>query len=98
MLEGSNDNMLVALLPFIVLFAVFYFFLIRPQRVQAKKHKEMVESLKKGDKIITNGGLVCEIIKVEDTFFTVRLSDDSTARVSKEFIWNKALEEAPAKS
>ena len=57
--EGS---LIVSLLPLVVLFAVFYFFLIRPQRVQAKKHKEMLESLKKGDKIVSQGGFICEIL------------------------------------
>ena len=46
---NAESNLLVSLLPLVVLFAVFYFFLIRPQRVQAKRHKEMLESLKKGD-------------------------------------------------
>ncbi|GAD18192.1 preprotein translocase subunit YajC [Helicobacter fennelliae] len=81
--EGS---LIVSLLPLVVLFAVFYFFLIRPQRVQAKKHKEMLESLKKGDKIVSQGGFICEILKVEDGFFSVRLSDESTAKLSKEYV------------
>lgn len=84
---GSNANELfVSLLPLIVLFAVFYFFLIRPQRVQAKRHKEMLEGLKKGDKVISSGGFICEIIKVEEQFFSVRLSDESTARLSRDFV------------
>lgn len=84
---GSNfGEIFQALIPFIVLFAVFYFLLIRPQRTQAKRHREMIESLKKGDKIVSTGGFVCEVIKVEDTFFSVRLSDDSTARLSKDFV------------
>lgn len=84
---GSNANELfVSLLPLIVLFAVFYFFLIRPQRVQAKRHKEMLEGLKKGDKVVSSGGFICEIIKVEEQFFSVRLSDESTARLSRDFV------------
>ncbi len=84
---GSNANELfVSLLPLIVLFAVFYFLLIRPQRVQAKRHKEMLEGLKKGDKVVSSGGFICEIIKVEEQFFSVRLSDESTARLSRDFV------------
>lgn len=84
---GNNANdIFVSLLPLIVLFAVFYFFLIRPQRVQAKRHREMLEGLKKGDKVVSSGGLICEIIKVEDQFFSVRLSDESTARLSRDFV------------
>lgn len=83
---NSFGEIFQALIPFIVLFAVFYFLLIRPQRTQAKRHKEMIDSLSKGDKIVSTGGFICEVIKVEDSFFTVRLSDDSTARLSKEFV------------
>ena len=85
-MENRSQNIWVSLLPFVVLFAVFYFFLIRPQRVQAKKHKEMIDSLVKGDKIVTSGGFICEIIKVEETFFSVKLSDDNTAKLSKEHV------------
>ncbi|OHD90138.1 MAG: preprotein translocase subunit YajC, partial [Sulfuricurvum sp. RIFCSPLOWO2_12_43_5] len=52
------------ILPFVFLIAIMYFVIIRPQNQQAKKHKEMVESLAKGDKIITTGGLIVEIKKV----------------------------------
>lgn len=94
---GSNANELfVSLLPLIVLFAVFYFFLIRPQRVQAKRHKEMLAGLKKGDKVVSSGGLICEIIKVEEQFFSVRLSDESTARLSRDFVAYKFDDSAQA--
>lgn len=83
---NDANNIFVSLLPLVVLFAVFYFFLIRPQRVQAKRHREMLEGLKKGDKVVSSGGLICEIIKVEDQFFSVRLSDESTARLSRDFV------------
>ncbi|RDU52242.1 preprotein translocase subunit YajC [Helicobacter sp. MIT 01-3238] len=96
---GSNfGEIFQALIPFIVLFAVFYFLLIRPQRTQAKRHREMIESLKKGDKIVSTGGFVCEVIKVEDTFFSVRLSDDSTARLSKDFVSFKVDDSAESSS
>lgn len=84
-----NNNILVQLLPLIVLFAIFYFIIIRPQMKQQKAHKEMIANLKKGDKIITNGGLIAEVLKVEDSFFSIRLSDDTTARLSKDFVFNK---------
>lgn len=96
---GNNANdIFVSLLPLIVLFAVFYFFLIRPQRVQAKRHREMLEGLKKGDKVVSSGGLICEIIKVEDQFFSVRLSDESTARLSRDFVAYKVDDTQPTQS
>ncbi|MBR2495481.1 preprotein translocase subunit YajC [Helicobacter sp.] len=95
---NDANNLFVSLLPLIVLFAVFYFFLIRPQRVQAKRHREMLEGLKKGDKVVSSGGLICEIIKVEEQFFSVRLSDESTARLSRDFIAYKVNDTQPTQS
>ena len=84
--NAMNNNILVQLLPLIVLFAIFYFIIIRPQIKQQKEHKAMVANLKKGDKIVINGGLICEVLKVEDDFFTIKLNDDTTARLAKEFV------------
>ena len=74
---------------FIVLFGIFYFLIIRPQQQQAKKHKEMLANLKKGDKIVTNGGLIAEIIKVEEDFLKVKLEENNFARLEKEFVAKK---------
>ncbi|RDU58546.1 preprotein translocase subunit YajC [Helicobacter sp. MIT 99-5507] len=92
-MENSMNSFVGAFLPLIVLFAIFYFVLIRPQLKQQKAHKEMLANLKKGDKVITNGGLICEIVKVEDKFFSVKLNDDTQVRLSKDFIFNKYEEE-----
>ncbi|EEU6111758.1 TPA: preprotein translocase subunit YajC, partial [Campylobacter jejuni] len=79
-----------SLLPLVVLFAIFYFLVIRPQQKQAKAHKQMLESLQKGDKIITNGGLICEVVKPEEDFIKVKLNEDNvTAKISREFIAKK---------
>jgi len=86
---GSQANILAQLLPLIVLFAIFYFLIIRPQQKEAKAHKEMIQSLKKGDKIITNGGLMCEVVKAEDEFIKAKLNDDTIVKISKDFIARK---------
>ncbi len=73
-----------------MLFAIFYFLVIRPQQKQVKAHKQMLESLQKGDKIITNGGLICEVVKPEEDFIKVKLNEDNvTAKISREFIAKK---------
>ncbi|EOH4539428.1 preprotein translocase subunit YajC [Campylobacter coli] len=85
-----ENSILTSLLPLVVLFAIFYFLVIRPQQKQAKAHKQMLESLQKGDKIITNGGLICEVVKPEDDFIKVKLNEDNvTAKISREFIAKK---------
>jgi preprotein translocase subunit YajC len=88
----GQGNILASLLPFIFLFGIFYFLIIRPQQKQAKAHKEMIDSLKKGDKIITNGGLVSEVVKAEEEFIKVKLNDDTIVKVSKDFIARKVEE------
>ncbi|HEC2297119.1 TPA: preprotein translocase subunit YajC [Campylobacter jejuni] len=86
----AENSILTSLLPLVVLFAIFYFLVIRPQQKQAKAHKQMLESLQKGDKIITNGGLICEVVKPEEDFVKVKLNEDNaTAKISREFIAKK---------
>ena len=76
---------LVSFLPLAVLILVFYFLVFRPQQQQRKKHAAMVSSLKRGDKIVTNGGFVCEVIKQDDKFIFVMLGD-SQVKLAKEFV------------
>ncbi|OQX73837.1 MAG: preprotein translocase subunit YajC [Campylobacteraceae bacterium 4484_4] len=88
----AQGDLLTSLLPLIVLFGIFYFLIIRPQQKQAKQHKEMLESLKKGDRIITSGGLIGEVVKPEEDFIKVKLNDDTVVKVSREFIAKKIEE------
>lgn len=83
---GNSSELISSLLPLVALFAIFYFLIIRPQQKQAKAHKEMVANLKKGDKIVTNGGLIVEVTKVEETYFLVKNSDGSEMKLIKEFV------------
>lgn len=80
---------LTQLLPLVVLIAIFYLLIIRPQQTQAKKHKEMIASLDKGDKVVTSGGLIVEIVKREEEFFTVRLNDDTIVKLAKDYVAKK---------
>jgi len=84
-----NNDLLNSLMPLIVLFAIFYFLIIRPQQKQQKAHKEMLEAIEKGDKIVTNGGLIVEITKVEEDFLTVKSIDGSLLRVARTYISSK---------
>ncbi|MBD3808946.1 MAG: preprotein translocase subunit YajC [Sulfuricurvum sp.] len=82
------------ILPFVFLIAIMYFVIIRPQNQQAKKHKEMVESLAKGDKVVTSGGLIVEIKKVEENFFAVKFNNETEGRLVKEAVARKYEDEA----
>ena len=64
---------LSSLLPFLLIFVVFYFFSIRPQQKRANEHREMVNNVKRGDKIVTSGGLIGTVVKVVDDIDTVEV-------------------------
>ncbi len=85
-MQGQSADLISSLLPLVALFAIFYFLIIRPQQKQAKAHKAMIAELKKGDKIVTNGGLMVEIIKVEETFLIVKNHDNTEMKLMKEFV------------
>ena len=85
----SQGNFLASMLPLIVLFGIFYFLIIRPQQKQAKEHKKMVDNLAKGDKLVTAGGLICEVVKPEEDFIKVKLNDDTIVKLSREYIARK---------
>ena len=67
----------------VVIFAVFWFLLIRPQQKRQKEHKAMVEGLSKGDEVVTNGGLLGKITKVGDNFVTLEISDGLKVQVQR---------------
>jgi len=71
------DGGIAQFLPLILIFIIFYFFLIRPQQKKAKDHKNMVNAIKRGDKIITSGGIFATVEKVMDNDkVEVSISDD----------------------
>jgi len=81
------------LLPFVFLIAIMYFVIIRPQQKEAKTKKEMLEALKKGDKVITNGGFIVVVHKVEEQFLSVKLNDDTIAKITKDAVAKKFEDE-----
>ncbi len=83
--EGQQNPFLL-FLPYILIFAVFYFLLIAPARKKQKKHSEMVSNLKNGDRIITNGGIHGTVVGVGDSVIQVRIADQVKIEVSKNAI------------
>ncbi len=65
-----------AVLPWVLIFGVFWFFLIRPQRKQQKDHEEMLDNLKVGDKIVTIGGIKAKIVKIKEDNIRLRVSSN----------------------
>ena len=74
-------------IPLILIFVIFYFFLIRPQQKRVKDHKEMVESLKRGDEVITSGGIIGVVDRVmEDDRIEVTIGEGTKVQVIKSTI------------
>lgn len=73
----------MSFLPLILIFVVFYFLLIRPQQKRAKDHKTMVDGLKKGDWVVTNGGLLGRITDLGENFVKLQVSDGVELKVQR---------------
>lgn len=74
------------LLMMLSIFVIFYFLLIRPQQKKAKDHRQFLENLKRGDRIITTGGIVGEIITISDQVLTVEIADKVRVEVGRAYV------------
>lgn len=72
--EGGSAGT-VFLVQMVLIFAIFYFLLLRPQAKQRQKHEQMLKAIKKGDEIVTNGGLIGRVLHVDDARLTVKTGD-----------------------
>ena len=81
-LSGGGD-LISSFLPLILIFVVFWFLLIRPQQKKAKELKEMIGALKKGDEVVTNGGLLGRVKKVNDDFIVLELGEGNDVNVHR---------------
>jgi preprotein translocase subunit YajC len=83
----SGSGSFAQFIPLILIFVIFYFFLIRPQQKKVKDHKLMVSNLKRGDEVITSGGLIGRIEKVnEDDKIDLQVSENVTVKVIRSTI------------
>ena len=78
---AAQEFDIMSFLPFIILFVIFYFLLIRPQQKKAKEHKTMVETLSKGDEIVTQGGILGKVTAVSDNYLTCKIADNVEVKV-----------------
>ena len=79
----SAQSGFASLIPLILIFVIFYFLLLRPQIKRATEHKKMVGSLSKGDEVVTNGGLLGRITKVDESFVSVEVADGVVVKLQK---------------
>ena len=77
---------LASFLPFIIIFVLFYFMLIRPQMKQAKEHKALLDALKAGDEIVSNSGILGKIIKLNSQFAIIEIAKNVEVKLQKQTI------------
>ncbi|QIA07778.1 preprotein translocase subunit YajC [Draconibacterium halophilum] len=81
--EGSDANPLMSFLPLLLIIVVFYFFMIRPQMKRQKETRKFRESLAKGDKVVTTGGIYGKVVKIEETAIQLEISKEVVIKVDK---------------
>ena len=91
---GAEANPFISFVPLILIVVVFWFFLIRPQQKKQKDHQQMVGNLKKGDRIVTTGGIFGTIIKVGDDRMTVEIADKVKVHIERKQV-SRLDKEAP---
>jgi preprotein translocase subunit YajC len=74
------------IIPLVFMFAIFYFLLIRPQQKKAKEHKALLESMKKGDNVITAGGVHGKVSAVENELVTLEIANNVNIKITKSYI------------
>lgn len=79
----SGGDMLAQFLPLIVIFAIFYFLLIRPQQKKMREHQTMLGALRKGDRVVTGGGILGTVVHVENEEVGIEIATGVTVRVQK---------------
>lgn len=96
--SGSSD-LFTQMMPMVLIFVVFYFLLIRPQQKRAKQHKAMLGSIRRGDRIVTGGGILGTVTKViSDGELQVEIADGVKVRVDRGLVSNVAAKTDPVKA
>ena len=85
-MQPAAVNPLVNFLPLIIIFVIFYFLLIRPQKLNQKEHQKMIQNLNKNDEIVTTGGLHGKIINVKDKTVILRVDESVKVEIEKNCI------------
>ena len=96
---GGGDNPLTSfLVPMVLVFVIFYFLMLRPQQKRAKQHQELIKNLRRGDTVITSGGLVGKVTKVvDDDQIEVEIADDVRVRQLRSMVADVRAKGEPVK-
>ena len=95
---GGGSDMLMSLFPFILIIIIFYFLMLRPQQRRAKQHQDMIKNLRRGDTVISSGGLVGQVTKVvDDDQIEVEIADGVRVRQVRSMISDVRAKGEPLK-
>ena len=95
---GDGGGMLMSLLPFALIFVIMYFLILRPQQKRVKQHQEMVKNVRRGDTVVTNGGLIGKVIKViDDDQIEIEIADDVRIRQMRQMVTDVRAKGEPVK-
>jgi preprotein translocase subunit YajC len=97
-LSGDTNSMIVQFMPLILIIVIMYFLILRPQQQRVKRHQEMVKALRRGDTVVTNGGLVGKVTKVvDDDQVEVEIADSVRVRQMRSMISEVRAKGEPVK-
>ncbi len=95
---GAGGEFLTNLMPIVLMFVIFYFLLFRPQQQRAKLHREMLANLRRGDTVVTSGGIIGKVTKVlDDREVEVEIASDTKVRVMRGMISEVRSKSEPVK-
>jgi len=95
---GGDGGMLMSLLPFVLIFVIMYFLILRPQQKRVKQHAEMVKNVRRGDTVVTNGGLIGKVTKVvDDDQIEIEIADEVRIRQMRSMLADVRAKGEPVK-
>ncbi len=95
---GGEGGMLMSLLPFVLIFVIMYFLILRPQQKRVRQHQDMVKNVRRGDTVVTNGGLVGKVTKViDDDQIEIEIANDVRIRQMRGMLTDVRAKGEPVK-
>jgi preprotein translocase subunit YajC len=96
--SGGGSDFMISLLPILLMLVIFYFLLLRPQQQRVKQHKEMVTNIRRGDEVVTSGGIVGKVTKVmDDGHIEVEIARETRVRIVRDTIGHVRAKGEPVK-
>jgi preprotein translocase subunit YajC len=95
---GGNESFIISLLPFVAIFVIMYFLILRPQQKRVKMHREMLKSIRRGDMVVTSGGVIGRVTKViDDDELQVEIAENVRVRVARHMVSEVRAKGEPVK-